>query len=198
MIGILAILIAPFCEPKWARFARPLSVWGLVATSLVVWILAPSAASSFSWRVAWKLSGRPDPLWSFATMAGWALFAIAHVAPALPRREPTREEGSRRLIARGGSERADGLILAVGMIVAAALQCIGWGVEEPERAILIRLVALFAGVMVIGASTTIVLARHAPRKTLPAVKRAKRAVLPLVLFGLWVVAGAVLELAPRR
>ena len=40
---------------------------------------------------------------------------------------------------------------------------VGWGVTSPERALLVRLVALAAGLAIVGTAAEIALARHAPR-----------------------------------
>jgi len=187
--GLALLLSAPFIERRWPSVARVVSIWGLVATSLLVWVLAPSS---------WITPPRPDLVRSIAGMIGWALFALAEVAPALPRRERAKSELSRRLIRRGDSGRADAIVLGVAIFLALLLQGIGWQAEQPERAVLVRLVGLGAGVMVVGASGSIVIARHSARTSTRPPGRARRALLPLALFGLWAAAGAVYELAVRR
>jgi hypothetical protein len=187
-LGVTLLLLAPLCERRWPSAGRVLSIWGLVATSLIVWILAASGSTPMRW----------DPLRSVAGMIGWALFALASVAPALPPRELAKDDRSRRLERRGDSGRVDALIVGVAIALAAGLQCIGWQAEEPERAVLVRLVSLGAGVLLVGASASVVVGRHAARMVLPPRKRAKRATLPLVLLGLWAAAGALYELVTER
>jgi hypothetical protein len=58
-------------------------------------------------------------------------------------------------------------------------------------------VGLSAGLMIVGASGSVVVFRHAAYRPLPARQRAKRAVLPLVLLALWIVGGAVYALSRR-
>jgi hypothetical protein len=185
LIGLVLLLLAPVCERRWPSAGRVMSIWGLVTTSLLVWVLATSGS---------LVPMRWDPLRTVAGLIGWALFALASVAPALPPRELAKEGLSRRLERRGDSGRVDALIVGAAILLAASLQCVGWGAEEPERAVLVRLVSLGAGVMLVGASASIVVGRHAPRKKLAPAKRAKRALVPLVLLGLWVAAAALYEM----
>jgi hypothetical protein len=189
MAGLALVFVAPLTERRSPSLARVLSIWGLVATSLLVWVLAPAG---------WTTPARSDIVRGVAGMIGWALFALAQVAPALPRREQAKGELSRRLVRRGDSGRVDTLMLGIAVLLAALLQGIGWQADPPERKILVRLVSLGAGVLIVGASGVIVAFRHAPRAPLAPTKRAKRALLPLALFGLWAAAGAVYELAARR
>jgi hypothetical protein len=86
-------------------------------------------------------------------------------------------------------------MVGLGVALAGLLQCIGWRIEEPERAVLVRIVGLVAGVMVTGAMASIVVSRHSPRRPLAWKRRLKRAVVPLVLVSLWAAAGAVYALA---
>jgi hypothetical protein len=198
VLGAFLLVLAPALELKRPTAARLVSIWGLVATSLVVWVLAPAA---------WTIPAHPDLVRSIAGMLGWGLFAVASVVPAMPR--GTKEGGatgghgvpSRPLNRRGDSGRIDAAILIFGIGLAALLQVVGWRTDEPERAILTRLVGLSAGVMIVGASGSIVVFRHTAHRTLPAHQRAKRAIVPLVLLGLWIVGGAVYALsrgAPGR
>jgi hypothetical protein len=192
VLGALLLVLAPALEAKRPTAARLVSIWGLVVTSLVVWVLAPAA---------WTTPAHLDPVRSIAGMLGWALFAVASVVPAVPR--GTKEGGapsghrapSRPLNRRGDSGRIDAAIVIFGIGLAALLQVVGWRAEEPERAILTRLVGLSAGLMIVGASGSVVVFRHTAHRPLPARQRAKRAVLPLVLLALWIVGGAVYALS---
>jgi drug/metabolite transporter superfamily protein YnfA len=189
LTGLALLLLAPLCERRWPSVGRIMSIWGLVITSLVVWLLATVGSTSPT---------RWDPLKNIAGLIGWSLFALASVAPALPPREVAKEDLSRKLQRRGDSGVVDALIVGAAILLAAVLQCVGWQAEEPERAVLVRLVALGAGVMLIGASALVVAGRHAARRALAPTKRAKRAIVPLVLFVLWVAAGALYEMYSGR
>jgi hypothetical protein len=186
-VGFLAL--APALERKTPAMARIVSVWGLVATSLFVWVVAP--ASFLSPRSA-------DVVRGVAGMIGWTLFALASCAPALPRKLRGDPASAEALRMRGDSGRADALVLGVGFAAAGSIQCVGWSVDAPERAVLVRLVALSTGVMIVGVASSLVVARHLPRKPDTPARRVKRAVVPLVVFGLLAVAGAVYTLALGR
>ncbi len=80
-----------------------------------------------------------------------------------PTREPQRVVDGAPLEARRGLAGGDAAYLAVGTGFALALQFVGWRVASPERGLLVRLVALAAGLAFVGASTEIALARHVPR-----------------------------------
>jgi hypothetical protein len=188
--GLALLAFAPVLERKRPAAARIVSVWGLVATSLFVWVVAPTSFLAPS---------RADAVRGIAGMIGWALFALASCAPALPGRprvDASSKEGTLRR--RGDSGRLDVLILGVGIGLAALVQSVGWQTDVPERALLVRLVALSTGVMIVGASSSLVAARHLTRTPDAPARRAKRAILPLVLFGLLAVAGAVYTLAAGR
>jgi len=54
---------------------------------------------------------------------------------------------------------------------------VGWSITVPERALLVRIVTIAAGVGIIGAATTLATARHAPSQKLG---RALRNALPML------------------
>jgi hypothetical protein len=193
VLGVILLALAPALEQSRPAVARVVSIWGLVATSLVVWVLAPTAVVAPTQK---------DPLRVVCGMLGWALFALASTAPALARDETTaadsRPPASRALKPRGDSGRVDTVILAAGTLLAALLQGFGWQAEEPARAVLARMVSVVAGLVLLSASASVVVLRHTPHRALPTGKRARRAALPLVLFGLWATAGAVYALTVRR
>jgi hypothetical protein len=187
-LGMLAL--APVIERSKPALARIVSVWGLVATSLFVWIVGPSS---------FLTPTHTDAVREIAGMIGWALFALASSAPALPRRlRGGPSESVARLRRRGDSGRVDALILGIGIVLAAVVQTVGWQTDGPERALLVRLVALSAGVMIVGTASALVAARHLSRKPDQTSSRVKRALVPLVLFGLLAVSGAVYTLALAR
>ena len=99
-----------------------------------------------------------------AGMLGWALFALAAAAPALAgARAPERLIGEPNLPARRRATRGDVVYVMGGCVLAAGLQIFGWRSSSPERALLVRLVALAVGLAVIGASVELATARHARR-----------------------------------
>jgi len=161
--------------PTWARIG---SVWGLVLSSAIVWALAPGALSST----------RMDGVRGALGVIGWALFAFASAGPSLN----ADTESSSRIVAgsslkpRSELPRGDGAYVAVGVVLALAMQGVGWGVVSPERAVLVRLVTVVCGVAVLGATTSIALARHGVRVR-PSRRARLRRALPwgvlLAIFG---------------
>lgn len=173
--------------PTWARIW---SVWGFVLSSAIVWTLAPSALSSA------KLDGVRGAL----GVVGWGLFAFASAGPAL-RADP---EASSRIVAgsslkpRSELPRGDGAYVAAGVVLALAMQAVGWGVPSPERAVLVRLVTVACGVAVLGATTSIALARHVPRVRAPRSIRLRRALPWVVILALILGSGLALLTAAAR
>ena len=96
------------------------------------------------------------------------------------------------LEARRSLARGDAAYLAVGTGFALALQFVGWRVASPERALLVRLVALAAGLAFVGASTELALARHVPRVARRWRARLRGARVALVLLGDLALAGLLL------
>jgi hypothetical protein len=167
--------------PTWARIW---SVWGFVLSSAIVWTLAPSALSS----------ARLDGVRGALGVVGWGLFAFASAGPSL-RADP---EASGRIVAgsslkpRSELPRGDGAYVAAGVVLALAMQAVGWGVAAPERAVLVRLVTVVCGVAVLGATTSIALARHVPRISASRRVRLRRALPWVVLLALFLASGLVL------
>ena len=173
---------------RFARHARPLSVWGLVATSALVWALAPGALSP----------ARLDAPRGVAGMIGWALFAFASAAPAIARDpESSRVTPGPPLRPRSPIPRGDAWFILGGTVFALGLQVIGWRVVVPERALLVRLVALASGLGVIGAATQITLARHARRVRPSRRSRVRRSLVWLAALTVLALGGLALLLAGR-
>jgi hypothetical protein len=175
--GIAALAGAPVLEGRHPQVARILSVWGLVSTSLLVWIAAPSGSLS---------PLRIDLLRGVAGMVGWALFAFASAAPAIarPLTDFTLLTSSRALRPRTPAGLGDTAILWAGFVLAGVTQVVGWRVVEPERGVLVRLLGLAGGLAALSTANSIVAARHAMRKVDSPRRRAGRAIVPLVLFAL--------------
>jgi hypothetical protein len=170
--------------PTWARIW---SVWGFVLSSAIVWTLAPGALSS----------ARLDGMRGALGVVGWALFAFASAGPSL-RADP---DASARIVAgsslkpRSELPRGDGAYVAAGVVLALAMQAVGWGVPTPERAVLVRLVTVVCGVAVLGATTSIALARHVPRARASRSLRLRRALPWVVMLALFLGSGIVLTFA---
>ncbi len=188
-IGLLAC--APALEGTRPKTARLISVWGLVSTSLLVWIVAPaSSVSPMSVDVVGGLAG----------MLGWALFALASAAPALafPLSGSPVPTSFRVLRSKTPADRGDAILLWIGFAMAGVTQAVGWRVAEPERAVLVRLLGLAGGLAAVGAADAIVAARHTARKVDAPRRRTKKAIVPLILFGLLGGGGVVVALTHSR
>jgi hypothetical protein len=123
-------------------------------------------------------------------MLGWALFAFASAAPALQGpREEDRLAVDAALAPRRSVVRGDATYVAIGVALALVLQAIGWSAPTAERALLIRVVALAAGIAVIGAFTDIAMARHGTRATRPRARRLRSGLVALVILAFLGLAG---------
>jgi len=177
-------VVTTWTGPTWARIW---SVWGFVLSSAIVWALVPGALSS----------ARVDAIRGALGMVGWALFAFASAGPAL-RPDPDAEG---RIVAgtplkpRSELPRGDGVYVIAGVALALAMQVVGWGINVPERAVLVRLVTIVCGVAVLGATTSIALARHAARVPASRALRFRRSLPWVVLLVLALGSGVVLTVA---
>ena len=187
--ALVAVAIAVGGERRWGARARMPALWGFVLASAVTWSAAPGALGPL----------RVDAPRAMAGMLGWALFALTFAAPAIDSRGalPSEEEPAdpeaplapRRVLARG-----DGLYVGGGALFAIWLQGIGWQIATTERAILVRIVCLAAGIALIAVSTQVALARHLPRVRDRSAVRLRRAMPPLVALGLLALSGLLLAL----
>ena len=184
VLGVIALASAPFVERWSSNFARIVSVWGLVTTSGLVWVLAPASLAP----------GKLDALRAIAGMIGWGLFALATAAPALKRVDPVHATAGLPLRPRAAIPRGDLAYILLGVVLAAGLQVVGWRPMAPERALLVRMVALLQGLAIIGAATETAIARHARRSPASSRRRLRRALMWLVLFGLMAIGAAFLLL----
>jgi hypothetical protein len=154
VVGLAALLASAVGDRLWGGRGRAAALWAFVLASALAWLSAPAALRPT----------RLDTTRGLAGMAGWALFALASAGPALgERQEPGRVVDDAPLEARNRFARGDVAYPLVGGAVALGLQVAGWGVTSPERALLVRLVALAAGLAIVGTAAEIALARHAPR-----------------------------------
>ncbi|MDP9003003.1 MAG: hypothetical protein M3O46_23165 [Myxococcota bacterium] len=167
-------------ERRWGGRARIVSLWGFVAAAAVAWCTAPAGSSS----------SRIDGPHGLAGMLGWALFAFASAAPALPARsegEPAIDEAP--LAPREGVGRSDVGYVAGGGFLAAIVEIVGWQTPSAERALLLRLVAIVAGLSLIGVAAQIALLRHQPRAAPARWRRLRRAMAALVALAILVFGG---------
>lgn len=210
LAGVLALVTAPLAERaveraadragaerddrppgRWSGAspgragARLWSVWGFVASSSLVWVLMPGALSS----------ARFDPVRGVLGVIGWALFAFASAGPSLERDQEasSRSVAGQTLRPRSEVPRGDIVYVLAGVVLALAMQAVGWGIAVPERAVLVRLVTVTCGIAVLGATTSIALARHGPRLAASRSLRLRRALPWVVLLALLLVSSVVLS-----
>ena len=181
--GLASIAVGVAMESRWGARGRYVSVWGLTLTSAVVWILVPNALGPL----------RLDAPRGVAGMIGWGLFALASAAPALgANAEPSgRIVDDAPLRPRAPIRRGDVVYIGSAIFMALALQIVGWRVTIPERALLVRLVTLAAALAIVGAATTVSLARHA-RTPAASVRIRLRRALPWLVFLAMLGAGGTL------
>jgi hypothetical protein len=146
--------------------------WGLVTASIATWVLASDAAiGSFD-------AGR-----GIAGMFGWGLFTLAVASPTRPAGDVTA------LDARPTTSRAavvDTAILLLGLALAAVLEVPGWRIGQRERALLLRLIALAAGLSIVSVAATIAVTRRSPRDAAPRQRRIPAGLVawPTIAFAL--------------
>jgi hypothetical protein len=183
VVALAAVGLGIAGERRWGARARVPALWGFVLACGVAWSAAPAALGPF----------RVDTPRGIAGMLGWALFAFASAAPALgarPEDDRLALEGS--LSPRKTLSRGDASYVAIGAVIAALLQTVGWRVASVERALLVRVVSLAAGIAVLGVATDVARARHTPRAPRPSSRRLRGAMVALVALGLLALTGLLL------
>ena len=136
-LGPLCLASGPIVERYRPNAARMAAGLGMVATSLVVWVLAPEGSV-----------GAFDAARGIAGMFGWGLFAFAlssPAGPALPAASVARTPA-----APPSARRVDTPVLLIGLALAVrALELPGWHLPQRERALLVRLIGLAGGLAVV-------------------------------------------------
>ncbi len=159
-----------------SEVARVVSVWGFALTSAAVWVLAPNALSV----------GRLDGVRGTLGMLGWSLFAFASAGPTLRGDSPSTSMVSpldlQSRKSRMALVRRDSAYIALGVVLALAMQTIGWGVPSPERAVLVRLVTVVCGVALLDGTTNLALARSGAGVRLPLQRRLRRGAVWIILL----------------
>jgi hypothetical protein len=181
--ALVALVAGAAGERRLGQRVRLASVWAFVLSSALTWSASPSSLAP----------RHMDPLGGSAGMLGWGLFALAAAGPSLgTRREAERVIVEEPLEARRRLGRGDAAYMLGGAVLGAAFQTVGWSEVSPERALLVRLVAVAAGLAVIGAVAEAAFARHAPRVRRRWRVRAQQAAVAFTLLGMLVVAGLLL------
>jgi hypothetical protein len=187
IVALLALAASVAGERWWGARGRLATFWTFVLASALTWSAAPLALAPL----------RIDAPRGVAGMLGWALFAFASAAPALQgKRESERLVDEEPLAARRGLARWDAAYVTLGAVAAAALQVVGWHVATAERALLVRFVTVAAGVALLGATTEVALARHAPRVARSRTRRLRGAMAAFVVLGLLGLTGVLFGARP--
>jgi hypothetical protein len=182
IVAVLALAAGVAAGAKASVQARVAALWTFVLACALAWSAAPAAMAPV----------RVDALRGVAGMTGWALFALASAAPALQgRREQERVEAGAVLPPRRTVARGDAAYVAVGVALAFMVQLFGWGVATPERAMLVRITGIAAGIAIVGSATDIALARHLVRTPRSRARRLRDGMVALVLVGILGLAGLV-------
>jgi hypothetical protein len=148
-LGPVALVSGPILERRWPNVARMGTGWGLVATSLLTWVVSPEA-----------FAGSFDAARGIAGMFGWGLFAFALASPAGTALGAASLAPSR--VPQPSARRVDAPIVLVGLALAVALELPGWRVPQRERALLVRLMGLAGGLAVVTISSQIALGEASP------------------------------------
>ena len=175
----IAVVLAPVfllggvvAERWWGERGRTVSLWGFTLSCAVAWSSAPTAVTT-------SLS---DAVRAASGMLGWGVFAFAVAGPPLGKGVSVPLAERPPLGARRDLPRGDIAYVAAGVLLAATMQLFGWQVAPTERALLIRLIALAAGLAILGAWTEAAIARHGARAVaLPRV-RLRAALVPIILL----------------
>jgi hypothetical protein len=141
-------------EARFGEWARRVGLWVFALGAAGVWWVAPDAVGSL----------RVDAVRGVAGMTGWALFALAVAAPGRQPGTPSNSPQERpRLAPRQPRAPGDAVFLSAGIVGAVALQLVGWRVASPERALLVRLMAVAGGIALVTTAANIALLRHKGR-----------------------------------
>jgi hypothetical protein len=153
-IALAALIGGAVSERWWGGRTRLASLWVFVLASGLAWSGAPAVMAA----------GRMDAVRGVAGMLGWALFAIASAAPALePSRTEARVTRDASLVERRRLPGGAVAYIALGAAFAMVLQVQGWAVVSAERALVVRLAGVAAGLAIIGVATELALGRQSPR-----------------------------------
>jgi hypothetical protein len=183
LLAVAALVVGWVAERRWGERFKKVAFWMFVVSSAIAWSAAPMALSPL----------RTDAVRGIAGMLGWALFALAWAAPAV---EAPRDDSVARAEPLASRRLAigDSLYLAGGAVAAAVLQVFGWRVATAERAILVRVVAVAAGLAIVDASALIAFQGHARRGKRSPRARFRSAMAPLVALGILALAGLLFAL----
>jgi hypothetical protein len=193
----LAFLLAGAAfEPRLGPRMRFACLWAFLVACAVAWGASPASLSP----------ARFDAVREVAGMLGWGLFAFAAAAPPLRRSAVVSGESSSESSGEASGQasgvplpshrrlaRGDGLYAGFGIALALSIQLVGLRAATPERALLVRFVALAAGLAAIGASQELALARHTVRVARRPSARFRSVFAPLAVLLILLLAGVLAD-----
>jgi hypothetical protein len=185
----LAFLVAGAAfEPRLGPRMRFACLWAFLVGCAAAWGASPASLSP----------ARFDAVREVAGMLGWGLFAFAAAAPPLRRSavvsgESSGEASGAPLPSHRRLARGDGLYAGFGIALALSIQLVGLRAATSERALLVRFVALAAGLAAIGASQELALARHSVRVARRPSARFRSVFAPLTVLLILLLAGMLAD-----
>lgn len=167
-------------RPELRQQSRTFTLAVFCAASVVTWFADQDALAPARMSAARGVAG----------MVGWGLFAYACAAPVVEAPDslhPVRIEAGPQ--ARGRVASGDAFFVLGAALLAFLLQLVGWTVEVPERAMLVRVVALTGGVVLLGLAGSFVAMRHGSSPLAAAAPKGRVRVVsrPPLPFG-WLIA----------
>lgn len=173
-VSAASLFASVVSERRWGPRVRTLWLWGFVFGSALTWASTPEALSP----------SHLDPVRGMAGMLGWSLFALAFAASPSRNVDASVQEAP-RFTPRVPIARQGLACVIAGTIIAAALQQPGWECKVPERALLVRLVALAGGIALVGMGADVATAALARARPVAWRLALRRAALPgLILLAL--------------
>jgi hypothetical protein len=182
--SLVFLLAGAVFEPRLGARMRFACLWAFLIACALAWGASPGSLSP----------GRFDATREVAGMLGWGLFAFAAAAPPLRRGAVVSGESSGPLLpSHRRLAHGDSLYAGFGIALALSIQVVGLRAPTPERALLVRFVALAAGLAAIGASQELALARHSIHAARRPSARFRSAFAPVAVLLILLLAGMLAD-----
>jgi hypothetical protein len=186
--SLVLLLAGAALEPRLGPRMRFACLWAFLVACAAAWGASPASLSPAHF----------DAMREVAGMLGWGLFAFAAAAPPLRRGavvsgERSGEPAGAPLPSHRRLARGDRLYAGFGIALALSIQLVGLRAATPERALLVRFVALAAGLAAIGASQELALARHTVRIVRRPSARFRSVFAPLAVLLILLLAGLLAD-----
>jgi hypothetical protein len=187
-LSLAFLLMGAGLEPRLGPRRRFAFLWAFFIACAVAWGASPGSLAPSRFDAGREIAG----------MLGWGLFAFAAAAPPLRRGALVSGDASDdapepALPSYRRPARGDRLYAIFGIALALSIQLVGLHAAIPERALLVRFVALAAGLAAIGASQELALARHAVRVARGPSARFRAVFMPLAVLLVLLMAGILAD-----